>query len=326
MLKAQQTDQNLTLTFVDKMLLAKTVFILRKRPCLVRMHEAEEVIYVEILDPMSNTSIALIGSESGLLDTLDLQAKQQFATVVIKTIAEHVPLGRLALTLGSEVSEELQTQFDALLRDRAAPFKHEVEKKVLKAAFDRVDTDGSGQISVDEMKIFLDELGWDLDAHDAFNYLDKDTSASLSFAEFLRWKAYAWDHHIVGQEHSPPTTFQSDLNQITEDGSEDEWSGDEAEETKVQDTGAKSGEIAGEAARAYLDNLYDRAENEPEEDPQSNEREEVLPSAYGTIPVDADPELNEMDSDMFASLYLEELMTMFTDDSGVPGGNEVPAP
>ena len=325
MLKAQQTDQNLTLTFVDKMLLAKTVFILRKRPCLVRIHEAEEVIYVEILDPMSNTSIALIGSESGLLDTLDLQAKQQFATAVIKTIAEHVPLGRLALTLGSEVSEELQTQFDALLRDRAAPFKHEVEKKVLKAAFDRVDTDGSGQISVDEMKIFLDELGWDLDAHDAFNYLDKDTSASLSFAEFLRWKAYAWDRHIAGQEYSSPTTFQSDLNQITEDGSEDEWSGDEAEETKVQDTGTKSGEIAGEAARAYLDNLYDRAENEPEEDPQSNEGE-VLPSAYGTIPVDADPELNEMDSDMFASLYLEELMTMFTDDSGVPSGNEVPAP
>merc|ERR1712048_1535518 len=100
-----------------------------------------------------------------------------------------------------------------------------------------------------------------------------------------------------------------------------EWSGDEAEETKVQDTGTKSGEIAGEAARAYLDNLYDRAENEPEEDPQNIERE-VLPSAYGTIPVDADPELNEMDSDMFASLYLEELMTMYTDDSGAASTSE----
>ena len=319
MLKAQQTDQELTLTFVDKLLLAKTVFVLQKQRCLISMCEAEEVVKVEILDPTSNANIVLIGTDSALLDKLDLEAKRQFATVVIKTVTEHVSLGRLALTLGMEVSEMLQAQFDTLLREHVRPFNQEIEKQVLKDAFDRVDTDGSGQISLDEMRTFLDELGWNLDAQDAFEYLDKDTSAALSFVEFLQWKAYAWDHHVLGESiQSLPRDFNSELGQIVEDGDSDAWSGDEAAED--EDDGGTAGEIAGDAARAYLDNLYDRAEKEPASEAQSTEEE--IPSAYGTIPVDADPELNEMDSDMFASLYLEELMTMFTDDSDAAGESE----
>lgn len=201
------------------------------------------------------------------------------------------------------------------------PFKKQAEKDVLKSAFDRMDVDGSGNISLEEMKTFLEDLQWDLDARDAFNYLDKDTSDSLSFAEFLRWKAFAWDHQIIGQ-HSP-TDFDSNLEQIAEQEDGDEWSGDEAKEEKEEE--ARAGDVkAGEAARAYLDNLYDRAENETAEGVGSNV-EEPTPSAYGTIPVDADPELNEMDSDMFASLYLEELMAMVDDQSTSASQSEATA-
>merc|ERR1712146_722569 len=105
---------------------------------------------------------------------------------------------------------------------------------------------------------------------------------------------------------------------------EGEWSGDEDEAKKEPEEKIDESDTVTEAARSYLDNLYERAEQEAIEDSQMEDEE--TPAAYGTIPVDADPNLNEMDSDMFASLYLEELMTMFTDDSIAPGGNEVPAP
>ena len=72
------------------------------------------------------------------------------------------------------------------------------EQAILKRAFDRVDTDGSGRISLAELQSFLAQLGWDVTANDAFRYLDKDNGGDVSFDEFLRWKEFAWSRQVTG--------------------------------------------------------------------------------------------------------------------------------
>ena len=106
--------------------------------------------------------------------------------------------------------------------EESAPLAQQ-DRTILKTAFDRVDGDGSGVISMTEMTEFLSQLGWDLTAQQAFTFLDKDESDSLTFEEFLRWKGFAWQHKVALVRRKSSRSFgeQSNLDLIAEDEDED---------------------------------------------------------------------------------------------------------
>ena len=59
---------------------------------------------------------------------------------------------------------------------------------IFRAVFDKIDTDGSGEIDIDEFKTFAKRLGLnirDVDLEDLFKQIDIDDSNSLSYEEIV---------------------------------------------------------------------------------------------------------------------------------------------
>ena len=127
------------------------------------------------------------------------------------------------------------------VNEESAPLARQ-DRTVLKTAFDAVDADGSGAISMPEMTKFLAQLEWDLTAQDAFRFLDKDESDSLTFKEFLRWKGFAWEKQVALQRRNSSRSFasQSKLDQIVEDEDEDT---DEDEDVDAGDANKSVAEL-----------------------------------------------------------------------------------
>ena len=102
----------------------------------------------------------------------------------------------------------------------AAPLEQQ-ERTALKTGFDKVDAEGSGAINFEQMTQFIDDLGWNLTAQAAFDFLDKGQSDTLTFEEFLRWKGFAWQHKVALVRRLSSRNLQSSLDQIDENEDED---------------------------------------------------------------------------------------------------------
>ncbi|XP_076461969.1 uncharacterized protein LOC143294380 [Babylonia areolata] len=60
-----------------------------------------------------------------------------------------------------------------------------VQQHELKCAFKDFDSDGSGRISVDEIKALLNDLGIAADAEQVVDSVDKDDDGTISYEEFI---------------------------------------------------------------------------------------------------------------------------------------------
>jgi len=94
-----------------------------------------------------------------------------------------------------------------------------------KAAFDAVDTDGSGDINADELRVLLTRLGWDPNTNtetvlNLMGKYDLNENGRLDFNEFMRlMKAHMLDVSevlaYVGARPSSPTTARNVVNAVS---------------------------------------------------------------------------------------------------------------
>lgn len=97
----------------------------------------------------------------------------------------------LALVLGCNIKSNRMATYQRR-RDRAAAGEHALtadEILMLRSEFDKIDVDGSGDISREEFSLFYNQvMGASLNARqleDYFDNLDRDHSGTLSFEEFV---------------------------------------------------------------------------------------------------------------------------------------------
>lgn len=85
-----------------------------------------------------------------------------------------------------EVDRREFTAFEQLMAEQTAEFAGQVPPWVLDvftAVFTALDTDGDGQISIEEYRLWLDAIGSDADADAVFPMLDLDGSGHLEISE-----------------------------------------------------------------------------------------------------------------------------------------------
>lgn len=66
----------------------------------------------------------------------------------------------------------------------------EISEQALRKAFDEVDRNGDGSLSLEELNVVLVRSGWKLSDKDfaaALEDLDADENGRVSFAEFAAW-------------------------------------------------------------------------------------------------------------------------------------------
>ena len=85
------------------------------------------------------------------------------------------------------VIQILRFQKSKFNKEAAPP--EQKERTALKTAFDKVDKDASGAINFQQMTRFIEDLGWNLTAQSAFDFLEKGKNDEITFEDVLRWKA-----------------------------------------------------------------------------------------------------------------------------------------
>jgi Ca2+-binding EF-hand superfamily protein len=81
-----------------------------------------------------------------------------------------------------------------------------VELKILKDTFDKFDSDSDGHLQMPEVKALFGSMKWDVSEENmkrAMEFLDKDHNGTLEFEEFLKFKEYAFQSHVL---HEPALT------------------------------------------------------------------------------------------------------------------------
>ncbi len=82
----------------------------------------------------------------------------------------------------------------------------EMEKNIMKQTFDRFDADSDGHLQMLEVKELFKSMKWDVsddNMQKAMAFLDKDHNGTLEFEEFLKFKEYAFQSHVL---HEPTLT------------------------------------------------------------------------------------------------------------------------
>ena len=106
--------------------------------------------------------------------------------------------------------------------DQEAAPPEQQERTALKTAFDKADADATGAINFQQLTQFIEDLGWNLTAQSAFDFLEKGENDAVTFEDFLRWKGFAWQHNVALVRRLSSRNLQISLDQIAEDEHEEE--------------------------------------------------------------------------------------------------------
>ena len=83
----------------------------------------------------------------------------------------------------------------------------EIQKKIMRDTFDKFDADSDGHLQMGEVKALFASMKWDIGEENmkkAMEFLDKDHNGSLEFDEFLKFKEYAFQSHVLHEPKLSP--------------------------------------------------------------------------------------------------------------------------
>eukprot|EP00123_Amoebidium_parasiticum_P013353 comp21909_c0_seq1/m.31457 comp21909_c0_seq1/g.31457 ORF comp21909_c0_seq1/g.31457 comp21909_c0_seq1/m.31457 type:complete len:265 (-) comp21909_c0_seq1:326-1120(-) len=107
--------------------------------------------------------------------------------------------------------------------EEAPEHEHEEDSKqteILRAAFDKYDTDKSGTIESNELSKIFADLRWPFteeSIQQAMDFLDSDHSGTIDWEEFANWSKFAWNYQVLGRQRraSHRASFQQKLDTST---------------------------------------------------------------------------------------------------------------